>query len=101
MRPRLELHELLCGILGSRNVYFQPPGTTRMKYPAIRYAREDIMKTPADNLPYGLTAAYEIIVIDEDPDSKVVEAVAQLPQWRFIRHYAADRLNHDVFLLYY
>ena len=72
MRPRLELHELLCGLLGSRNVYFQPPGTTRMKYPAIRYAREDIMKTPADNLPYGLTAAYEIIVIDEDPDSKVV-----------------------------
>lgn len=101
MRPRLELHELLCGILGSRNVYFQPPGTTRMKYPAIRYAREDIMKTPADNLPYGLTAAYEIIVIDEDPDSKVVEAVAQLPQCRFIRHYSADRLNHDVFLLYY
>lgn len=101
MRPRLELHELLCGILGSRNVYFQPPGTTKMKYPAIRYAREDIMKTPADNLPYGLTTAYEIIVIDEDPDSKVVEAVAQLPQCRFIRHYVADRLNHDVFLLYY
>ena len=32
MDRRLKLHEELCDILGSRNVYFQPPETVKMKY---------------------------------------------------------------------
>ena len=38
MRDRLDLHECLCKILNSNNVYFQPPENVRMNYPAIVYS---------------------------------------------------------------
>ena len=41
MKTRYELHEFLCEILGSRNVYFQPPESVKMKYPAIVYERTE------------------------------------------------------------
>ena len=44
MKTRYELHEFLCEILGSRNVYFQPPESVKMKYPAIVYERTDFPK---------------------------------------------------------
>ena len=67
---RLELHELLAELLGSRNVYYQPPESVRMKYPAIKYSRDDIQNTFANNNVYMQQYAYEITVIDEDPDLK-------------------------------
>lgn len=101
MDRRLELHELLCEILGSRNVYFQPPASVKMKYPAIRYSRYDIQNLPADNLPYKQDWAYQLIVIDPDPDSVIVDKIARLPMCTFDRSYASDNLNHDVFTIYY
>ena len=35
MERRLELHEALCEVLGSRNVYFQPPDNVTMRYPCF------------------------------------------------------------------
>ena len=49
MNRRLELHELLCETLGSRQVYFQPPVNVSMRYPAIVYSRDDIRNNFADN----------------------------------------------------
>lgn len=98
---REELHEILCECLGSRNVYFQPPETIKMQYPAIVYSRDDIENEPANNKPYIQSTAYNIIVIDADPDSEVVGKVSKLPQCTFDRHYAADNLNHDSFTLYF
>lgn len=101
MNRRLELHELLVEILGSRNVYFQPPVNVRMKYPAIVYSRNDVDNQHADNLPYIQKIGYQIIVVDKDPDSEIVGKVAQLPLCRYDRHYNSDNLNHDVFSIYY
>lgn len=101
MANRLELHELLCGILGSRNAYYQPPASVQMKYPAIKYSRKDIENSYADNSVYMQSLAYEVTVIDEDPDSEIVEKVSKLPACSFERHYEANNLNHDVFILYY
>ena len=42
MGSRLELQSKLEELLGSRNVYYQPPESLKMKYPAIRYSKEDI-----------------------------------------------------------
>ena len=53
MRTRLELQSFLEEILGSRNVYFQPPTSFKMEYPAIVYARKNIINTFADNNVYG------------------------------------------------
>lgn len=101
MANRLEFHEMLCDILGSRNAYYQPPASVQMKYPAIKYSRRDIKNSHADNSVYMQSLAYEVTVIDEDPDSEIVEKVSKLPTCRFERHYESDNLNHDVFILYY
>lgn len=101
MDKRLKLHEVLVGILGSRNVYYQPPANVKMNYPAIRYERASIDNAPADNRTYKQDNLYQITVIDPNPDSRIVYRVSQLPRIRFDRHYTADNLNHDVFTLYF
>jgi hypothetical protein len=99
MPSRLELQTLLEEILGSRNVYFQPPGSVKMKYPAIVYGLEDIENAFANDRVYLSKRKYLITVIDEDPDSPIVGRVASLPSCRFNRHFESDNLNHDVFIL--
>lgn len=101
LSQRLKLHELLCEVLGSRNVYFQPPASIQMNYPAIRYSRYDIENSSADNIPYKQDHFYQLIVIDPDPDSEIVHKVSQLPACVYDRHYTSDNLNHDVFTIYY
>lgn len=101
LERRLELHEILCDILGSRNVYFQPPESMKMKYPAIVYSRADIDNDYADDGVYLSRRRYSVTVIDEDPDSEIVDAVALLATCKHSRHYVNDNLNHDVFTLYY
>ena len=101
MGRRLELHEMLCEALGSRNVYFQPPASKVMEYPCIRYNLSDIDNVYADNLPYLQNTAYQITVIDRDPDSAIVERVSKIPGIRFNRYYTAENLNHTIFILYY
>lgn len=100
MRTRLELHEKLCEILGSRNVYFQPPESVKMSYPAIRYSRSDYVDIHADDQSYIQSPGYQIIVIDPNPDSDIISKVKSLPRCIYDRHYAADNLNHDVFTIY-
>lgn len=100
MNDRLELHELLCQTLGSRNVYFQPPESVKMKYPAIVYSRNRIENTSADNIIYRQAVSYTITLIDRDPDSEIIERMSQLPRIRHDRSYVADNLNHDVFTLF-
>lgn len=101
MENRVKLHEKLVEILGSRNVYFQPPETLKLQYPAIVYTRSDIKNTFADDEVYKQSCFYELTVIDYDPDSEIVSKVSKLPKIRFNRHYASDNLNHDTFTIYY
>ena len=101
MGTRLELHEVLCNIIGSRNVYYQPPESIKMNYPAIVYSRNDISNKYGDDIPYMQSVSYQVTVIDKDPDSTIVSDVSKLSYCRFNRHFTSDNLNHDVFTLYY
>ena len=101
MANRLDLQAELEELLGSRNVYFQPPASVRINYPAIVYTRSDIDNTFADDSVYMQSHFYEVTVIDEDPDSKIVEAVSKLPTCRFSRHFTSENRNHDTFIIYY
>lgn len=101
MASRLNLQLLLENLLGSRNVYFQPPESVKMKYPAIVYALEDIDNAYADNGVYSSYRKYSVTVIDEDPDSPFIDTVAALSTCRFNRHYTSDNLNHWVYSLYF
>lgn len=101
MGSRLNLQTTLEGILGSRNVYFQPPSSVRMQYPAIVYSRKDIDMRFANDKPYRKLPCYEVILVDKNPDSKFIDGILNLQYCSFDRHYEADNLNHDVFTLYY
>lgn len=101
MAQRLELQTVLVNLLGSSNVYFQPPPTVKMKYPCIIYKRDDINTDFADNKPYKNKKRYQVTVVDADPDSEIHERVAALPMCSFDRFYTADNLNHDVFNLFF
>lgn len=101
MGSRLELQNLLESILGSRNVYYQPPESIKIKYPAIIYSRNDIDNNFADDIVYMQNHTYQIIVIDANPDSEIVDKISKLPMCRYNRHYTSDNLNHDVFILNY
>ena len=101
MDRRLELQTLFEELLGSRNVYFQPPSSVKMSYPAIVYSRKDIESTYANDNAYLQNLAYEVTVIDPNPDSEIVGKMATLQHCSFDRHYTADNLNHDVFKLYF
>ena len=100
-KSRTQLQELLESILGSRNVYFQPPESIRMDYPAIVYSLNRITGNHADNTVYLKNKEYELKVIDWDPESEIVDKVLKLPFCKFDRSYIADGLNHFVCTLYY
>lgn len=97
MASRLDLQSLLEALLGSENVYFQPPPSVTMLYPCIVYNRSNIRSKHGDNLPYKLDKQYTITVIDANPDSDIPDKISTLPQCSFDRHFTSDNLNHDVF----
>ena len=101
MASRLELQSKLEELLDSGNVYYQPPSSIKMSYPAIKYSKNDIRSDFADDQAYQLQNCYEIIVIDKKPDNPVIDKLLALPYCSFNRHYSADNLNHYVLTLYY
>lgn len=101
MASRLELQSKFEDVLGSRNVYFQPPSSVRMQYPAIVYSRKDIEDRFANDKIYRKLPCYEAILIDKNPDSEFIDKILDLPYCSFDRHYEADNLNHDVFTIFY
>lgn len=90
------LLETLCN-----NVYFQPPPTTKMVYPCIRYELSNIDTRFADDKPYTHTRRYTLTLISKDPDEVIKDKIIDLPMCRYDRFYTADNLNHDVFELSY
>ena len=98
---RLQLQTVLEEILGSENVYFQPPASLIMQYPCIRYERDRADAKFADNQLYRYTQRYTVTLIDQDPDSDKIVKLASLPMSTHERWYAGDNLNHDVFNLYF
>lgn len=102
MGSRLELQAELENILGTRNVYFQPPESVKMQYDAIRYKLSDKDIKRANNKLYRKTNQYEGVVITRDPDTTIPDDLLEhFEMIRFGRPYTADNLNHYPFTLYY
>jgi hypothetical protein len=102
MGQRLDLHELLLTcVSGSQKVYYQPPENLAMTFPCIVYQRDAPGGKFADNGLYLDALRYLVTVIDADPDSVIVEKVKALPLAAFNRHWAANNLNHDAFVVYF
>jgi hypothetical protein len=101
MDRRLELQAILVELLGSDNVYFQPPPDFKMQYPCIRYERDYAKTEFADNAPFRHEKRYLVTHIARDPDSGIPDQIAELPMCVFDRFFVADGLNHDVYKLFF
>lgn len=102
MGHRLNLHEEFCTLLGTRNVYFDPPESVRMSYDAIRYKLAGKDLKHANDGVYQITNQYDGVVISEDPDCEVPDIVLRhFKMCSFGRPYVADNLHHFPFTLYY
>lgn len=101
LNRRIQLNEMLVDLLGSNNVYFQPPSTIKMDYPCIVYNLSDIDSRFADNIPYFRKRQYSVTVIDRDPDSVIRDKMTDLKNCAFERGFTSDNLYHYVFSLTY
>ena len=94
-----ELKTLLDSIVS--HVYFQPPESSKMEYPCIRFKLSDIVNTYADNVPYNQATAYELTYISKTPDDDARYQLASLPMCNFDRHFMAENLNHYVYTIFF
>lgn len=101
MGQRLDLHNILVGILGSTFVYFQPPSNIKINYPCIVYKRDRRQVTFANNKKYKELKRYQVTVIDRNPDSEIPDKISNLPYCSFERFFTTDNLNHDVYNIYF
>ena len=102
MASRLELQIELETILGSKNVYFQPPESKKLVYDCIVYNRNNIFNRHANNKNYMLKDCYEATLIYRNPDSDLAKRVLEHFEYSsFNRHFTSDNLNHDVITIYY
>lgn len=100
-KTRLDFQTFLETLKGDKNVYFQPPPSVKMNYPAIRYKLYLIDNDHADNLPYIQNTEYEMIYITKNPDDPMIKTLSKLPMCSFNRFYTSDNLNHYIYTIFY
>ena len=103
MKTRNDFHQELVKALGTPYVYYQPPeGLIMHKGNRIIYSREEIDFSQADNKKYIGHSKYSVTLVSKNPDWTLVEDILHMFQYcRHDRHYVADNLNHDVYIIYY
>lgn len=96
---RLELQSLFEEILGSDQVYYQPPENYRLTYPCVVYEFSRTSSTHADNLAYKQNDEYQITVMYRDPDSDLPSKFMNIQGIRMDRTFRADNVYNTVFNL--
>ena len=102
MGTRIQLHEKLLALFGSNRVYYQPPETVKLQYPAVIYHFEGFYQRPANDKWYITEGRYNITFIHKDPDVNYGEEMFSAFQMcSFDRRFVSDNLYHDVYTIYY
>lgn len=101
MASQADLQADLEALLGSENVYFQPPSGTQLSYPCITYERDLIKTKFANNSPYNHADRYLVKIIERSLVDSAAEKIKTWPKCSFVRAYRADGLYHTIFNLYH
>lgn len=101
LKNRINLDEHFETLLGNENVYFQPPPSVAMSYPAIVYHLTTLDTAYASDSRYKVTDEYQITLIDWSPESTYVNEILKLPYCKLKHTFTSNNLNHFVFTLYY
>lgn len=105
---RIELHDKLKNLLVNhgeglaKDVYFQPPETIKMKYPAIVYEMDGVQDKKANNYEYFSMKRYSVEFMTRNPDSALIDALPRAFKFcSFSRSFVSNNLNHYIFTIYY
>jgi hypothetical protein len=98
---RTELQRKLEALLGSRNVYFQPPTGTKLNYPAIVYKLATANDVHADNKIYRRLYRYSLTYITKNPDDPMTDKIDDMQYCSFDTAFSSDNLNHYVYTIWY
>lgn len=102
MPDRLALQAELETLLGSRNVYYQPPESVKMSYPCIKFNRQAPAVRRADGIRYKKDNCWNLTVITTDPETDLGERLAEhFDKCEIDRYYVYDNLTHCALTLYY
>jgi len=97
----IQLQKILEEILGSKNVYFQPPANIQLKYPCIVYSLSDIKDKHADNVHYKRNYLYKVTLMHDDPDNCIVDKLMNMQYADFDNSFSTQGINHYVFSIHY
>lgn len=101
---RIQLHEKLCSILGSRNVYYDPPENVKMQFDCIVYSLSQVNQVYANNFTYTYSPGYLITIVTRTPEAQtriVDELMKTFPYAGWDRVYVTDHLHHAVVSIYF
>lgn len=107
---RLDFHRELQDILetygeGNRkDVYFQPPESIMMSYPAITYELSGVKDNKSNNSTFFMGKEYAVTYMTNDPDlgNKIIEIFLEHFRFcRFSRSFCSQNLNHYIFNIYH
>lgn len=96
---RMILGSFLENILGTKNIYFQPPDNIQINYPCIIFERTDVDSKKANNSVFIQQYRYKILVISKNPDELVLNKLSNIPNCSYEQHYIMNNLHHDVYSL--
>jgi len=100
MKTRDEMQSMLEGILGSKNVYFQAPPNTGMKYPCIVYSFRSFNVNNADNKPYLVTGRWDIHHMYKSIKNDLKEKfIFDVPCCIHDRRIVADGVYNDYYII--
>ena len=104
MRDQQDLQKKLEAILGSENVYFQPPASFKLHYPCIVYSISDRNTLKANDGHYIIYNRYEIMHIFKKLENEKVNDILEAFRGDNIsaeRRQIIDGLYHDYYTLFY
>lgn len=102
MERRYKLNEALQKVLGSNNVYFEPPENLKLNYDCIIYKRNRAKKFRADNKRYINHEFYELLIISKNPDNHIADELEKSFEYcEHQRSFTTNGLHHSVVYLYY
>jgi hypothetical protein len=99
---RLLLQQELETLLGSRNVYFQPPESIKLQFPCYIYKYEHPDSLRADDTHYRLYDRYQLTYVTKNPvDPLINETMLHFQLCTQDTSFTKDNLNHYIFSIYF
>ena len=96
-----ELQELLSGLPGVTEAYFQKPGNLTLVPPYLVYEISDEYVVRADDTIFSFWNQYTVTLVTGDQEDPIKGSLRGLPHASFNRRFVSAGLYHFVYTFYF